>query len=60
MDKNSNYYIIQSKFQNYHQLVYPWLCIKGITLIGEMLCILKEYCMNDCKPTTLQLVVLGM
>ncbi|XP_027845690.2 uncharacterized protein LOC114126029 [Aphis gossypii] len=51
--------IIAALIRNYHQLVYPWLCIKGITLIGEMLCILKEYCMNDCKPTTLQLVVLA-
>lgn len=54
------YYIFKSKFQNYHQLVYPWLFIKAIILIGEMFYVLKNYCMNDCKPTTLQLVVLGM
>ncbi|XP_026811223.1 uncharacterized protein LOC113552563 [Rhopalosiphum maidis] len=51
--------IIAALIRNYHQLVYPWLFIKAITLIGEMFYILKDYCMNDCKPTTLQLIVIA-
>lgn len=51
--------LIVFKFQNYHQLVYPWLCVMGLTLFGELIYTSRNFYVNGYRSEGLQLLMLG-